>query len=318
MDNQTKDNVQLFVMISSYILLATLGIYTPIVFVIFPILNLPMLCYLTKTNHKTYHHLIAQGIITGAIFMITGSFEQALLYLIFIAGSSYLMTYFYKKDFSLPHTFIYTGVILVGLFFLYTVGMKYVGIDYIGEYMQTLDWYEQTLIQQVNELAQLNSSISNHIELFTTSVKVQMEMMRLLYPAMFLTMGIGFAFINMFFFSRINKIRKVPNRSLREIGHFRFSPRMVILLIAGLSMFMVDRDLVFILASNLVLLSTALFQFTGFVTLIVFIKRSRATKAIKVLVGIVTVFAFYLFPIPVMLVGIIDTLLNLKKSEIVV
>lgn len=318
MDNRMKVNIQTFAVIIGYVLAGMMGFYSTIIFLLFPILNLPMRYYLAKIEQNIVGHIRLQTIVSILIFITTGSIEQTILYWIFIVVSSYLMDYFDRRDVVLPYAIMYTAVSIIGLFYVYIAAMKMMGTDYIGEYIQLLNVYEMAMLQEMEQLIALNPNQSTQIELFKTAITIQTNLVKLLYPVIFLIMGIIGTLVHVIGFYLVSIGAKLKRRSLGELIHFKYSMKIMLLFVFSLILMTIESNQAFILSWNLCFFLILALQVTGLITSIVLVKEIQVNKVLKLIIIGMSIGVFCLIPNGLMLVGIADTLFNLRKTEVVI
>lgn len=319
MEYNVKANIKLFIIVAIYIILGILGVYSNALLFLFPLFNIPMIVYLMECKTNIAKYVLIHTIIIIGILVTTGSIISSLLYIIFIVLPAHIIVGCYHKDIELPYTVMYTGIIVTGVFYCYILGLKYLGVDYIEAYMSILTQYPEVMASQMAQLAEAGAALSpERIAQMKMVFEAQSMVIKYVYPALLMITGLSVTVVNIVLLTAIGKIKKWPMQSLRQLGQFKFSRKMVFLLILGILVTASEAGAVSLMGLNLVFFVTAILQMLGLIVFVVLIKRSRAGRPFKIMTIVLSMLFFYLSPTVMMVVGIADTMFNFRKVKIIV
>ena len=323
MEYTTKDKLYLISIIVAYVLLGIMGIYSTTLFFLFPILSIPFTVYLIRRKSNIKRNLLIHLGVMGLLILFKVSLNDMLLYLVVVAVPAHLFYNLYSKRTPLPKMIMYIGTGTMGAFFLYVVIMKYIGIDYVAYYLMAVDEYKKLQFEMINEISSLvgeNADLS-YLTTLKEFIYSQIIILKSIYPALFLIMGILLASIQMFIMVGIGYIKKWQMPPLRQLGQFTFSKIVGALLILSIVFSqgtIENSNEITILGTNIFFFAGTLLQFLGIIIVLLLIRKTRWHRGMKILAIFVILSLFSFFSPAFILVGLIDSLFNVRKMKIIV
>lgn len=326
MNQQVKQNLKLVLMITIYILLGVIGIYSTTLIFLTPILMVPMAIFLMSNKRNYKRDLLIHLIISIMLYLLTRSIAEPLLYIISVAVPAHIFVTCYRNKLALPQVAMYTGVCTVGVFCFYAIGMKYFNIDYIQMYNTFLDTAKEQYTALINQAMKIqNQPISNDMEeqllLMRKQFSMSVDMLKYLYPSLLLQIGIIIGVVSTIFMTLMGRIKKWRMLPLSQFVQFKFSRWMGILLVISsfIALFVGEDSMTTAaLAMNLYSFTVYLLQIVGFIALIMLIRKSKLNSTTKTMSIVLSVLVFFMMPFIMMLVGLADTLFNFRKVDIIV
>ena len=254
---------------------------------------------------------------------LTGRLDEALLYLIGVALPAHLVDYYYRKSIPFPQLVMYVGVIVMGVFYLYAVGMRYLGVDYVQGYFTFLAEYRTVQLAMFDEMIAMISdpSVTPQLEAFKELIRLQVNIFETIYPALFLLFGILLAFIQVVLLRPFKNVLGIKGRMLSQFGNFTYSKVMGLLFIGSflLAQFVPSGYEAFsILGVNVFFFISVLLEILGVIVVFVTIKRKKWGLGLKIIATLAVLFLLVIFPTAFMVVGLADTLFNFRKVKIVI
>lgn len=324
MNQDIKHYMKVLMMITMYISLGVIGIYSSTLIFLVPLLMAPMSIYLMGSRKNYKRDLLMHAMIACVLYFVTRRLDEALLYIISVVVPSHILVDCYRRKLSTPHIAIYTGIGTVGMFYLYIIGMKYFQMDYVQAYNIILDTFEVEyikLIEKVTQMSNVPDQTLEQIKLVKEQLPNVIDFFKYTYPAMLLVAGVLIGLISTIIITLIGKVKKWRMPSLAQFVHFKFSRWMAILLV--ISGFIIqasshEQESILALGINLYYFISYLLQLIGIVTLIVLIKRSNWSSGLKMMSILLSIMMFWSTPFIVMIVGLGDTLFNFRKVDITV
>ncbi|MHC1749043.1 MAG: DUF2232 domain-containing protein [Cellulosilyticaceae bacterium] len=317
-----KNIIKDTIVILLYVILGVLGVYSGTIFILFPILAIPMTIWIMSNEINLPRDIMVNIIIVCFIYIITGRIEEPLLYLINVMIPSYIMGIMYKKKATVPNILMYTAVGTMGCLFVYVLAMSYRGIDYVGSYMQVLQQYKEIQLNAIESFIQVNTPEgAEQLKLVKSVIEVYIRTLEYVYPAIFMLMGILLTIIQLAVVTMIGKLKKWDMPSLKQLVQFKLSKVALLVLLLAMIISQAGENIGnngIMLALNVSILFQNLFQLLGIITLIVMIRRSKANSFIKIFSVIISIILFYMMPSFMMLIGCFDCLFNYRKVQITV
>lgn len=314
--------MNLVVLLIIYLLLGSIGVYSGTLVFLFPLLAAPLTIYLMSNRINIRRDIIFHLIVVAGLLVVTNNISEALLYLISVALPAHCITVLYRKNMSIPHMIMYLAITVMGVFYLYVICMKSMGIDYVQGYMTILDQYKTLQMQTIEELASISQTLTqDQVNLFKEMIDGQIFILELMYPAIFLIIGVLLGTIQVGIITFVGKLKKWRLPAFRQITQFTFSRWMSILLIIALLLSQLtlgENDPFIMLGINLFFFISSLLQMLGVIVLVILIKRKKWPFGTKVLVSITMVILISMAPTALMIVGFTDTLFNFRKVKIIV
>ncbi len=320
MEYTMNQKLQLGAIALLYIILGVVGVYAQSLIFLFPVLATPLTLYLLRHEMASKLHIGIQVGIILAILVTTGEITQVLLYSIAVVLPSYLFVACYKRNSSLPHTMFYIGLTVVGIFYVYIIAMKAVGIDYIQYYFAALDQYASMYLLMVEEVAQgmTQEEIREVIPMFKQLINAQITVLKTIYPGLLLVVGVGLAGLHIIIVGLIGRMRKWKMPSLKQFGQFTFQKKLLLLLL--LSILMVQgaetNEVMQLMGMNLYFFISALLEGLGCVTLLVLVSRRQTTAFLKGLLIVSIGGLVMTMPLVLGIVGMMDILFDFRKNKI--
>lgn len=324
MNQDIKQYIKVLMIITIYISLGLIGIYSSTLIFLVPLLMAPMSIYLMGSRKNYKRDLLMHVMIAGILYFVTRRLDEALLYIISVAVPSHILVSCYRQKLSIPHIAIYTGIGTVGIFYLYIVGMKYFQMDYVQAYNVILDTFEVEyikLLEKVTQMSNIPDQTLAQIKVIKEQLPNVIDFLKYTYPAMLLEAGVLIGLISTIIITLIGKIKKWRMPSLAQLVHFKFSRWMAALLvIAGLIIQVSshEQEAILALGINLYYFVSYLLQLMGIVTLIMLIRRSNWTSGLKMMSILLSIMVFLSTPFIIMIIGLGDTLFNFRKVDITV
>ncbi len=324
MNQDIRQYVKLLMISLLYIALGIIGIYSSTLIFLVPLLMTPMAIYLMSSKRSYTRDIIMHMMISILIFGMTMRLDEALLYLISVAVPAHILVACYRKQYSVPHVAMYTGIGTVGLFYIYIIAMKYLQIDYIAMYNALLDAFKVEYIKMIEEMSQM-TNMSEQMAVQIKVIKEQLpkiiSLFKYTYPAMLLEAGIVIGLLSTAIITLIGRMKKWRMASLTQLVNFKFSKWMAgLFLIAG---FIIQfssggNDSLTALGINLYYFISYLLQLIGIVALIMIIRKSKWSSGLKVISIVLSLMMFWTTPFIMMIIGLGDTLFNFRKVDIIV
>lgn len=326
MNQQIKQNFKLVLMITIYILLGIIRVYSTTLIFLTPMLMVPMAIFLMSNKRNYKRDLFIHLIISIVLYLSTRSIAEPLLYIISVAVPAHIFVTCYRNKLALPQIAMYTGIGTVGIFYCYIIGMKYFNIDYMQIYNTFLDTAKEQYTALINEAMNIqNQPVSNDIEeqlsLMRKQFSMSVDMLKYLYPSFLLQTGVALGVMSTVFITLMGRIKKWRMLPLRQFVQFKFSKWMGILLIvsSSIALFVGEgSNTTVALAMNLYSFTVYLLQIVGFIALIMLVKKSKLNSMSKTMSIVLSVLVFFIMPFIMMLVGLADTLFNFRKVDIIV
>nr|WP_307993291.1 DUF2232 domain-containing protein [uncultured Niameybacter sp.] len=326
MNQQTRQNFKLILMIGIYVLLGIVGVYSFTLIFLAPLLMTPMAIFLMGNKKNYKRDLFIHLIISMLLYVFTNSIQEVLLYIVSVAVPAHIFVTCYRKKLALPQIAMYTGVGMIAVFYLYIIGMKYMQVDYIQMYNSLLDAAKSQYEIMFNELvANQNQAISAEVSKQLASMKRQIldsvDVLKYLYPTMLLQTGVALGVIGTIFITFIGRLKKWRMLPLVQFANFKFSKWMSgLLLVSGfVALFMGNgSNEVLALATNLYFFTMYLLQIIGLIASIMFVKKSKLATTTRTMVIVLCVLTYFTVPFIMMIVGLADTLFNFRKVDIIV
>lgn len=320
MNYNTKDIIKMTMITIVYVIFGMMGMYSNSLIFLLPLLAIPMTLYLMSNSINVRRDLVLNILIGLLIYILTGSLPEVILYTLNAVIPAYIVAILYKKNLQIPQIIMYTSTAIAGTLCVYIVALKYLGIDYMQQYLELLSIYQSTQ-KEVFESIQGYGVTNEQINMLQELIKAQVSILKIVYPALIFIIIIWLVTIQISIVTVIGKIRRWHIPSLKQLVHFKFSKITALLfviaflLIQGTNM---GESTFSILGWNIYFLINSLYQFIGFVSLVILIKRSKGNKVIKVVGVIITLILVYLSPSMLMMFGLLDTMFNYRKVKNVV
>lgn len=326
MNQQTKQNFKLILMIGIYVLLGIVGVYSLTLIFLAPLLMTPMAIFLMGNKKNYKRDLFIHLIISILLYVFTNRIQEVLLYIVSVAVPAHIFVTCYRKKLALPQIAMYTGVGMIAVFYLYIIGMKYMQVDYIQMYNSLLDAAKSQYEIIFNELvANQNQAISAEMSKQLASMKRQLldsvDVLKYLYPTLLLQVGVVLGVVSTIFITFIGRFKKWRMLPLVQFANFKFSKWMSgLLLLSGfVALFMGNgSNEVLALATNLYFFTMYLLQIIGLIASIMLVKKSKLATTTRTMVIVLCVLTYFTMPFIMMIVGLADTLFNFRKVDIIV
>ncbi|MGL4799479.1 MAG: DUF2232 domain-containing protein [Cellulosilyticaceae bacterium] len=318
----TKEKIILLGMLMTYILLGMLGIYTETLVFLFPLLATPLAIFLMSNGINTKRDVLLQLLIIVGLLAIGESVSGIILYLIAVVLPAYMVVSLYRKHTSIPHMIIYIAMAVMGSLYLYVIAMKYAGVDYVAYYMTALEEYKTLQFQILDEANSLKQTLTEeYIIAFKDMIRMQIDILGMVYPALFLIIGMILSAGYVGIIQLIGRLKKWRLGSFRQVFSFTFSKWMTVLLIVALLLTQLganDNESFVLLGMNLFVFISSLLECLGIIIIAVLLKRKKWSFGLKTLAVVTIVMLFFRMPTVFMAVGFADTLFNFRKVKIIV
>lgn len=324
MNQDIKQYINVLIIITIYISLGLIGIYSSTLIFLVPLLMVPMAIYLMGTKKNYNRDLLMHAMIAGILYFVTRRLDEVLLYMISVAIPAHILVSCYRRKLSTPHIAIYTGIGTVGIFYLYIIGMKYLQVDYLQAYNTVLDTFKVEYIKMIEEITQMSNIPDDtlaKIQLVKEQLPDVIDFFRYTYPAMLLEAGVLIGLLSTIIITLIGRIKKWRMTPLTELVHFKFSKWMAALLVIAGIIIQVssnEQEAMLALGINLFYFVSYLLQLIGIVAVIMLIKKSSWSSGLKMLSILLSVMMFLTTPFIIMIIGLGDTLFNFRKVDIIV
>ncbi len=322
MQLSSKNIIGLIGILLTYIVLAGLGIYSAYGLFFFPILSIPLtVCLIKESMPKGIDFLFCSTAIIG-IFMLTGTLEALLVFVVAVCIPAYIIRFMYKKEFSLPHMIIYTALGIVVGVFGYGLVMSYLGINYGEVFIQSADEIKQIYFDTIENLkTTLPAESINQLGDIKGMVSIIIELMKKVYPALIVVMSITLAAINLLLVQLILRLKKLKGVNLKQLVSFRLSKwAILILTLAMMTPFtpLNENVIAVTLAANVLIVLQYLLQLAGALALVGIISKGPLHIGMKVMLYILISILFIIYPSMLVLFGCFDTIFNYRKTDIIV
>lgn len=326
MNHQIKQSFKLILMIGIYVLLGIVGVYSLTLIFLAPLLMIPMTIFLMGNKKDYKRDLLIHLIIAVLLYVFTDRIQEVLLYMVSVAVPAHIFVTCYRKRLTLPQIAIYTGVGMIAFFYVYIIAMKYIQIDYIQMYNNLLDEVKLQYQTIFNELItvqdQLGSSdMSKQLVNFKRQLISSVDVLKYLYPAIFLQVGVVLGVISTLIITFIGKLKKWRMLPLNQFLNFKFSKWMsgLFLISAFIAVYMSNgSNEIRALAINLYFFIMYVLQIMGLIASIMCIRRSKLALGARRLGIVLCVLVYFTVPFIMMIVGLADTLFNFRKVDIIV
>ncbi|MGL4737974.1 MAG: DUF2232 domain-containing protein [Cellulosilyticaceae bacterium] len=320
-----KDWLKLSLLLTFYVVLGFLGIYSNTLIFLFPLTAIPLTIYLMGSKKDMRRELALHILVVVGIYLVSGDYTQTILYVLSVVVPTYLAIRLYRQQLTVPQIMMTIGVTMGGVLIVYVVGMKFMGIDYVQQYMDFLDYYQKVQLDVFNNMAAAPNLAatftSEEIDLVKDVLKAQVSVFKLVYPALFLLISLCMSMIYIGIITLVGKVKGWRLPTLKQLFYFRFSRIAAALVIVGMLVIQLDRTqegIFTLLGFNLYFLLNSLFQLIGVVAAIMIIRKSKMASGFKTMGILVSIIIFYTMPLAMTIVGIGDSLFNYRKLENVV
>ena len=323
MTNLTKEKIYFISLIILYTLFGLIGMYSGSLVFLFPILATPLALYLMCFKIQTKRAILLHAIVVVAIVLLTGRIDEGILYLVTVAVPGHMVAHFYVAKTPVPKTIMYVGIGVMGAFYLYTIGMRFLGLDYVGYYLAFVEDYKTIQMSMIAELTKniTDEQVLSQFQGLKEIVSAQVIILETIYPGLFLLFGVILATIQTLIMTVIGKFRKWSLPAFRDITRFTFAKALGILLILSFIIAQFSfggNDRLTVLGLNLFFFLSSLLEILGFIAIIMLIKRKKWNKALKLIAVVFVIVLVFTFPTTFMIFGLADTLFNFRKVEIIV
>lgn len=325
-----RDTLKLILLLIIYAMLGSMHVYAGTLIILFPILALPMTIWMLSNKQDIKRDIFIHLGITFAIFLLTQSIDNAILYIINVSIPSYIVTTAYRKRLDIPHIIIYTTLGVTASVYIFVIARSYMGVNYLEGYFASLDAYKAMSIEIFDMLPKQNqgavsaermAAIKEMAELSKELVATQVMLLKHIYPALTLVVSMILSAIMIFLVTLIGKLKKWHMPTLKQIFHFKLSKGVPILLIIGLLLVETKgsySDVFGMLGMNLFFFMQTLLQIVGIISLIMTIRKAKLSTLVKTMGIVLSFMVFFTAPMFIIMIGLFDTLFNYRKAEIVV
>lgn len=320
MKNNAKDIIKISSIVAIYILLGMLGVYSAAMIFLLPILALPMTIYLMSSSVDIKRDVLINLGISVGVYLLSGNLVEVMFYGLNVILPAYIVAMLYRKKASTPHIVMYTSTAVIGVLFICIIVLKYWNIDYIQSYIHILETYKSIQFELFDSISGYGIN-SEQIDLLKQVIASQIEVLKIVYPAVFFIITVWMIVIEISLVTIISKLRKWRISSLRGLFNFKLSKASILVfllsfvLIQGTSM---ENSSWTTLGWNMFFFMNSLYQIIGIISMFVLLKRSRFGMAMKVIGGILMFVLIYSSPSMVMMFGILDTIFNYRKVSNIV
>ncbi len=143
------------------------------------------------------------------------------------------------------------------------------------------------------------------------------ELMANITPAILVTFGLLYAFISLLFTIRILKKKDLPVAEVTSFTKWKLPWQMVWIAIIALSSLLLGdffgNKILLIIGQNIVYILVPFFLLSGFSAAVYFLKKWNLSIIFKIILVAIIVFNFPLFLVLILLLGLFDPLVNLRK-----
>jgi uncharacterized protein YybS (DUF2232 family) len=312
-----KDTVKLILYST---LLVLISLFVPLISIFTTLFWFVPLVILAVTNNFK-DSLVGCIIIFFIISLI--SFSQN-TFLFFVQYAPVALTYCYLFEKRAKFKTVITSGLIVSVFstiirILYIVFV--LGINY-SEWLsrmtkmadETIAFYKSSGLWEQITKGPINPDDFQEM-IYTFS-----EFMANITPAVLITFGLFFSLISLLVTIRVLKKKNLPVPEITEFMHWKLPWQMVWPAIIALSVLLFsdyyDNKLILILSQNILYILVPFFLLNGFSSALYFVKKMNLSLLFKIILLAVIIFNFPLFLILILLLGLFDPLINLRKKNV--
>ena len=322
MKRSSKDVAIVLSLMIIYILLTQLGVYQGIGILLFPILSMPFVICLIKNYFTRGLDFLFNIVVMIGIYLLSNNIQSVYIYSVSVCVPGYIGAYFYKKEVPLPNMIMYLSIGVASSVFLYLQAMKYLGIDYVAQFILGVDETKmiyfsllETIVWSTSSQNILEQSIMKEfITLVTDTIKK-------VYPALILSMAVIFSSFQLILLNIIIKHKGTKLSILKQIFNFKLSKVAVLILFIAMIVPLLGQDIndtLSIASLNVLFFLQNLMQIMGVISIVVLLKRASVHNLFKAL-GYIMLVILLITPTNIlMMFGCFDTLFNYRKAQIIV
>lgn len=322
MKSDTKKRIVPIVLLIVYILLATLGVYQFIGFLLSTLLSIPLAIYIIKSKESAYFHITYNIIAVIGVGLMSRSIDGTLIYLISVTTLAYIFLFLYKEQFPLPNIIVYGTLLISVMMFIYMGAMKVLGVNYEAQFISILEEMKHIFLPILKEnfsAAGIND-IETQNQLIQSFIAV-IDMMKQIYPAFMVLSTLSLITVSTLILNVVLRIKNKFIPSARQLLEFRVSKIVIAILFVAMLIVGFESNVnstLMIVAVNLVVILNMLLSLVGGLALLGIVRKSTMHTGLKVICYIVVVVIFTTWPTILMLFGSLDTLFNYRKVNIIV
>ncbi|MGL6175289.1 MAG: DUF2232 domain-containing protein [Cellulosilyticaceae bacterium] len=320
MNDNIKDFVKIGLLVFIYVTLGIIGVYSTPVILLLPLLTVPMSLFLMSNQLKTSKGIKINIFIAFSIFLLSGNLIEVIFYILNVTAPAYIVAKLYKEKIAIPQLILYTTTAIAAILCTSIIALQYFGVDYISYYNELLETYQTMQLQVFNTVSQYGLN-TNQIELLEELIQTQIEVLKVVYPAIFFVLILWGVVLQVAIITLVGKMKKWTLPSLKQLLDFKLSKVSALLFISSFLLIQgagIRESMASMLGWNLFFLISSLYQFIGVISIIMLLKRARFNKMVKVLASIMTFILIYSSPSMLMIFGLLDTMFNYRKVKNVV
>ncbi|OON99314.1 MAG: hypothetical protein ATN35_13240 [Epulopiscium sp. Nele67-Bin004] len=315
MESQEQHRIRLIISIT-YLVIGVLGLYSYMFLFLVPILTIPLIRHHLSVPLDIKSYVLDLSTVT--IIFLIGSVSDALIFATQIILPSYVLIMAYKSNqlkypqiWMLLTTVIWAGLV-VTLF-----GMESLGVSYISVLIHVIDEVFLTLEMNITNL--FGELTLDEFETITMILAIQKEIMRDCLWAFLFGFGAILALINIQVTKRFSNTVFSNKVSFMQVFEYRLSRFTLVLLLMGLLLFIYSTNVTLVVIGiNIFLIMVYLYFITSIFALTSLILKRKAPPWYHMLILICFFVMVSSVPYLVLLYGIIDTIFNIRKVDIVV
>ncbi|NMA82407.1 MAG: DUF2232 domain-containing protein [Epulopiscium sp.] len=314
--------------ISLCTILGIAGIYLPFLYILFPLIGIPLILGIYKIeNHWTW--LVSIGI-AFLIGLLGNSISSVLLILLIILPTA-LSGWQIRQEESLPRVIIITGLAYFVGFFLFFFYMKWgQGVDIPSLYYSAVQkweiWFlkvieeQQALLASNTRLALDQDLLLQSYGIMRMATKEAAYQFQILFPSLFFIICIITSAIVVLISTLVIQAMGWKEINFTTLTKMKVSPGIPILLICtwllGSIPTIANQWILDTAISNLIFVFSILFFYLGVLLVIYIMSNSKMKMVFKILLGIMSVMWLFLSPSFFVFLGFFDGLFNMRKDKL--
>ncbi|OON95489.1 MAG: hypothetical protein ATN36_08305 [Epulopiscium sp. Nele67-Bin005] len=315
MNGQTKYLVNTFCMALFYIILGTLNVYSVTFLFMIPILIIPFVIYALQNENDLKTHILTQSCIVLFILLSSRSIVETGIYFFTVFVPAYTIVYCFENELAFPYWCCLSSLSVWGGMFGYFSLIRMWGIDLVEIYLILMETYTAQLVQSIETSTLVTNQESVNILLDT--IKTQQLLIQYAYPTLLFVASSWITIFILFNMKLVGKAYKWKLPKMNELLNFKLSP--ISLYIAFLGFILSQGSgITSMLGLNIFFLINILYQFVGLCALI-HVLKTKNINSVVYFFGVSTgVMLFMLYPTILIILGVVDTMFNYRKVDIVI
>lgn len=322
MSQTKKQRIYWYLLAILYVVIGITVGYSLWLWAAFPLLAAPLAVALMVSPKSRREVFIMHISVIIVVTLLTQSNQSAILYVLIVAIPAHVFDFMNNHKIKVPHMIMYMAVSFTVVLYSYSIAMRIIGIDYIGQYIKMVDDYKGWVINGINQLMQSQEAIIDPLQLAILKevFSKTIDMLKTIYPALFLIITIISSTFYICIVTFLGKLKKYPMQPLTQLTQFTFSKYIIVVFAIGILLIsMGDQNSNYMaLGLNIQIFVMYLLELLGMLVVSLWISKRPWKKPLKVIAIVLLLILMSGVSMVLMIIGLTDVVFNFRKAKIIV